>query len=402
MVDATISRHFNRLLDVYTYIINENDSLGYAIQKRWIKHFQIYSIKKHAKLSAWNTLCSKLYLNVPVYKLNALNNVMKFMDVDPIFASNVKVMAVQHSFLPVDHFWTSMPASATFKTNFTNKDNNINVYHIDVGEGIARNHDAWINNNLYKNYNGLLGTDCVLAILSADKCTADGMQALGLFCEAVTCVLGDKSQSSYTSTVISCCYGGVKDTTESFIRLYKQNNLKQRMDCMLKRPAVVTLCAYNDKYRIISSCILGFETKIQQQLNEIRSNDIETFETKWDNDNKFEIKENTILTNVKNEIEAEYESINTRERDILGMDQIRNKRNKNSASKKLEYQWYNEFKKIKQWLNNVKMPDKYLPIRGVEGDNLNEIDQLINKVCNNSKDRWSKPYLDNFKFNVYI
>lgn len=402
VVDATLSRHFNRLVELYTYIINQNELLGAKIQQKWIKHFQLYSVKQHQRLSAWNTLCSKLYLNVPIYKINALNNVMKYLNLDPVFATNSSVMSIQRSFLPMDSFWTVMPAISTFKTAFTNKHNNIHVYNIDVGEGLARNHDAWINNNLYKNYNGLLGSDCVLAILSADKCTADGMQALGLFCESVCCILGDKSQSSYTSTVISCCFGGVKDTTESFIRLYQQHNLKQRMDSMFKRPCIISLCLHNTESRMVSSCILNFDTNIHTSLNAFRCNDLQTVQDQWDQNNQFECKDNQILTDVSKEIETEYETINTRERDILGMDQIRQKRNTNTASHKLQYQWYNEFTKIKQWLANVKFTPQQLPIRGVNGNNLSDINTLIHEVCHESNNHNFKPFLDDFNFNVSI
>ena len=395
--DPAVNRHFTRLVDLYTYIVNKNELLAEKIQHKWFKHFQIYTVKQHQKLSAWNTLCTKLYLNVGIDRMNGLQHIIRQCGVDRVFASNIEVIELQKSFWPYTEFWTTFPAKSTFKTSFSNKLKNITVYHIDVAEGLSRNHDAWINNNDYVNFKGLFGDNCLIAILSADKCTGDGMQALGLFCESVCVVMGNKASSAYTSTIISCCYGGIKDTTETFTRLYQQKNLKKRMDAMLKRPVMMTVCLYNDQSRKVTSCVLCFDTASHATLNVNNAKNIAKEREIWDNKHELAMSNNnkTEITDLQFEIATELENLNTRATDVAGVYQLRPQRR--STKKVIKYQWHQEFIKIKQWLQNIQLPNEYLPTTGVQGEHLTDIDKLSNKVCSQAK---NKPFLEDFHLNV--
>ena len=399
-VTRTVTKRFKQLLQAYDYIINENKLLAEKIQSKWAKYFSNYSLKEQQKLSVYNTLCSKLYLSVPLQKLNTLNNLMRFMNVNPIFASNNKVTALSNSFLPTIDFWTLFSVKRTHRNVGNKKVDKMRMYNIDITESIARNVDGWINTNKVSDFNGLFGENVLIGMFSSDKCTSDGMQSLGLMCESVCVVMGPKASSSFTSTVVSCCFGNIKDSTETFNELYKQNNLRNRVNSIFRRPVVVTVCIYDDQSRSVSSCVISFDTQIHQNLNQKRKENMQHYENKWNELNQKET--NQLIDNVNNEIETDYELIQSRTRDSFGFSALRQKRKTNKANC-LQFQWYNNFKDLKQWFNTTTMQEIYFPIKGASSNATSEIDRVINQFCHKfvSAD-CDLPYLDEFKLNVCL
>lgn len=396
------------LVDIKNYIVNGNEMLEREILKKWqCYHSDIFDVY-HKKLSIYNSVCARKWHGLSIKTMNDFNSLLKWMGYPGVFASAGKIRAEEKKYMANSwrEYWNTAPASRFLKSFSKNRNHgSIHVYNIDAREAISRNHDASINNDDNQDFDHLFGKD-IYCFISADKCTSDGMQSLGLFAQSVSVCLVNKLASAYTGTVIESCFGNIKDTSPFFHRLYEQNDKRNKISSLFKRPIIVVTCIYNDYSRLVSSGVLAYDTKIHVKLN--AKIDIEQARNEWNQTHPIE----SICVNsndIKAEIATEYECVNSRAKNILGMDVI--KKQRKARVNKVKFQWYQTMHTFIESLDLLTIEDQsLLPIKGMSADlegkraeEMNEEEKCLQNFFQRSvknRDTSELPYYDEFKFNV--
>lgn len=401
----TVNAYFAMLLNVYEYIINDNEILQKKIQKKWFKHFQYYQMRETKKLTILNSLCSKRSMGLTFENVNTINNLFRYCGYKTMFGSWQQIKEFDQTFEPITDFWTSCRSNNKLKC-FSNKKGKerVDAYNIDAFECVCRHIDGWVNNNNYINFNKLFGWDIIVAYVGGDKCTADGMSKLGFYGEGFTAILGDKAASANHVTIMCCCAGSIKDNTESFTQLYAQNEIRTKMNALMRRPAIVQTVVYTNNTRVVSTALMAYETKIHQKINKSTKEQVEEKLQKWDEKNpKVVIKE----ADLKQEKDTEFEIVTSRSNNIMGMGQLKQKRK--LRKDRLKYQWYREYEIIKHTLKHIKLPLNFLPIKGIKKNKnseqlgTTESDKIINNLCQKTitkNNGQNLPYLSEFTLSV--
>ena len=295
IVNATVNNYGSMIINVLMYICNGKDVLQSKIKKYlfniWKNDLIITARDFVFKLSARNSAAIQNYLGVNSVKMEGLNNIFKYFYGCNIFQSRNEIDKSFKLYKPPQDKFISVklkPDKANKKK--TLKQLFLTAYTFSLLIAVSINLDGWINNNIFNPLDILVDDpQQILVNIGSDRCDVDHM---GCYSLSVCVNGGVASSAANRSTVPLLIFGSFDDESRSITSVYDKSDFDLQMNALNKLPSAISIVKYyetdSDNLQLIDqnqnhnqyiphgnyivsresvSCVLAFDTKIHQSLN---------------------------------------------------------------------------------------------------------------------------------------
>lgn len=454
----SIKKFTNMLVDVFMFIVNNNNQLEIGIKKNlcklWKQDFKQFLRVDLEPWSGWNTACIMSYSHISNRTKEMLNNAAVDHFGCKIFATRRQIQQIHQKIYPIQDTFLSLqkkPKRKKTASKISIKKGNIIAYCFSIFLALAMNLDCYINTNRFDPIDTLCGANgrTLPCGLGSDKCDIEGM---GCYVYSVAVHGGPSSSSASASTVSLLVYGGFKDDGRGIADIYEKSGYDDELEAINRLAAMITVIKYktvsiiggddnNDKDDVVGdddnnndqddvvgddneiivsrevvSGVLAFDPDIHAELNSNlnKSKTKHERQQQWKQDNPMKSIQYTSTQIDASKTEQLVSWEYKKNKDRLGLRQTQSKISIQPT--KVHYNWQTATKDyVKFLLDNPVWPSELLAVRGYyrETQNVNnnqhnginiyksKIAKIVNEIGTNSLA--AKPtqktlyYVDDFK-----
>ena len=412
IVNSTVNTYGAMILNVLMYICNGKDNLLNKIKKYlfniWKNDLVINARDFIFKLSARNSAAVQNYLGVSSAKMEGLNNIFKYFYGTNIFQSRAEIDKSFKLYKPPQDRFVNVklkPEKANKKKSL--KQLFLTAYTFSLLVAVSINLDGWINNNIFNPLDILFDDEQqILVNIGSDRCDVDQM---GCYSLSVCVNGGVASSAANRSTVPLLIFGSFDDESRSITSVYNKSDFDIEMNALNRLPAALSIVKYyesdSDNLELIDknhnqsipkgnyivsresvSCVLAFDTKIHQSLNNQLIQHQNERRQLWKNDHpikKIDHEKSNCEISTEQICQWEYRKNNDRH----GISQFKNHKSVCKREKVL-YNWWYSLEELKKHLKQYTYPIDHLFVQGYCNSEIaNTVDSEMIQIINESGKR---------------
>lgn len=246
----SVKKYTNMLIDVFMYIVNNNNELELGIKKSLCKLWK-HDLRTFLKVdlepwSGWNTACIMSYSHISTRTKEMLNNAAINHFGCKIFATRKEIQQVHQKIYPIQDTFLSLekkPKKKKKASKISIKKGNIIAYCFSIFLALAMNLDYYINTNRFDPIDALCTPEgrMLPCGLGSDKCDIEGM---GCYVYSVSVNGGPSSSSASASTFCLLVYGGFKDDGRGIADIYHKSGYENELDALNRLAAMISVVKY--------------------------------------------------------------------------------------------------------------------------------------------------------------